>query len=84
MKNFKSSILSCEIFFSRILLVFGGLDGLEAAVEADESIECSKPEDLFKHYINVVPGQGSRTIRTEEAVLITLAAMKPLFESQSL
>ncbi|VDK48479.1 unnamed protein product, partial [Gongylonema pulchrum] len=67
-----------EINFSRILVVFGGLEGLEAAVEADESIGCSAPEQLFEHYVNSVPGQGSRTIRTEEAIPITLSRLRPL------
>ena len=31
---------------------------------------------LFNHYINVLPTQGSRTIRTEEAVLITLSGLR--------
>ena len=33
--------------------------------------------DLFDAYVNVCPGQGSRTIRTEEALLITLAMLGP-------
>lgn len=68
--------------FSRILLVFGGLEGLEAAVEADESIRESDPAQLFKHYLNSVPDQGSRTIRTEEAIPITLAAVKLKLDAQ--
>ena len=32
---------------------------------------------LFDHYINLCPGQGLRTIRTEEALLAGLAALKP-------
>lgn len=31
---------------------------------------------LFHEYINVAPNQGSRTIRTEEAILITLAGLE--------
>ncbi|VDK67908.1 unnamed protein product [Litomosoides sigmodontis] len=63
---------------NRILVVFGGLEGLEAAVEADKDIRCSTPEEVFEHYLNVLPGQGSRVIRTEEAIPITLAALRPL------
>uniref|UniRef100_A0A0R3RWM1 Methyltransferase C9orf114 homolog n=1 Tax=Elaeophora elaphi TaxID=1147741 RepID=A0A0R3RWM1_9BILA len=72
----KFEMPSCEK--NRILIVFGGLEGLEAAVEADESINCSTPEELFEHYLNVVPGQGSRIIRTEEAIPITLTALRPM------
>ncbi|VDO20307.1 unnamed protein product [Brugia timori] len=70
-----------EMSFSgknRILIVFGGLEGLETAVEADKNINCSTPEELFEHYLNVVPGQGSRIIRTEEAIPITLATLRPM------
>lgn len=67
---------------NRILVVFGGLEGLEAAVEADESINCSTPEELFEHYLNSVPGQGSRTIRTEEAIPITLSVLRSLICSE--
>ncbi|KAK6101196.1 putative RNA methyltransferase family protein [Brugia pahangi] len=63
---------------NRILIVFGGLEGLETAVEADKNISCSTPEELFEHYLNVVPGQGSRIIRTEEAIPITLATLRPM------
>ncbi|VDM95518.1 unnamed protein product [Thelazia callipaeda] len=61
---------------NRVLLVFGGLEGLEAAMKADDSIKFSNPEELFEYYLNVVPGQGSRTIRTEEAIPIALAALR--------
>jgi predicted SPOUT superfamily RNA methylase MTH1 len=32
---------------------------------------------LFDAWVNLVPGQGSRTIRTEEAVEFGLCALKP-------
>ena len=50
--------------------------GLEAALEADTELEVTNPKDLFDKYINVCPDQGSRTIRTEEAVLITLSSLR--------
>ena len=37
---------------------------------------------LFDQYFNVVPDQGSRTIRTEEAVLITLSAMSDKLQAE--
>lgn len=60
--------------------MFGGLKGLEASLESDEKLQISDPTLLFDQYINTCPGQGSRTIRTEEAILITMAAIKPLVE----
>ena len=58
------------------LIVFGGLQGIEAMLENDET--CTKSiEDLFHMYLNTCTDQGCRTIRTEEAMLITLAVLKP-------
>lgn len=47
------------------LVVFGGLQGLEAGVDADPNLEVAEPSVLFDLYLNTCPGQGSRTIRTE-------------------
>lgn len=69
------SVESKSLKFNHMLIVFGGLLGLENAVENDENLTVDDPSLLFDHYFNVVPQQGSRTIRTEEAVLITLAAL---------
>ncbi|KAL7673558.1 hypothetical protein ACOME3_008413 [Neoechinorhynchus agilis] len=55
---------------SRILIVFGGPDGLERLGFDARS---------FNRYVNVLPnGQGTRTIRTEEAVSIVLASIVPM------
>jgi predicted SPOUT superfamily RNA methylase MTH1 len=63
------------------LIVFGGLGGLEVAAAADEDlankgIDKRNVSELFDHYVDICPGQGSRTIRTEEAVLIALAQLR--------
>ncbi|XP_066934305.1 putative methyltransferase C9orf114 [Clytia hemisphaerica] len=63
--------------FNHLLIVFGGLKGLELSLESDETLHESDVGLLFDHYINSCPDQGSRTIRTEEAVLITLSALRP-------
>ncbi|KAL3214434.1 hypothetical protein MRX96_034903 [Rhipicephalus microplus] len=63
--------------FEHVLVVFGGLKGLEAALEADEALDVDDPEFLFNYYLNTCPSQGSRTIRTEEAILISLSALRP-------
>jgi predicted SPOUT superfamily RNA methylase MTH1 len=68
--------------FRHLLLVFGGVEGLEPVVAMDD--ELSELEDdmscLFDHYLNLCPNQGSRTIRTEEALLVGLSALKPHIE----
>eukprot|EP00903_Cladosiphon_okamuranus_P007158 g6950.t1 len=65
--------------FRHALVVFGGVQGIEATVDADESLHIpgSESSTLFDMWVNTCPGQGSRTIRTEEAVLITLARLRP-------
>jgi len=62
--------------FRHLLIVFGGVGGLEAAVEADPDLQTSNPGELFQSYLNVCPEQGSRTIRTEEALLVALATLR--------
>ncbi|XP_063792518.1 putative methyltransferase C9orf114 homolog isoform X2 [Pseudophryne corroboree] len=67
--------------FRHALVVFGGLKGLEASVDSDQNLDIQEPGILFNHYLNTCPGQGSRTIRTEEAILISLATLKPRIEA---
>ncbi|XP_043914057.1 putative methyltransferase C9orf114 homolog [Protopterus annectens] len=63
--------------FSHALIVFGGLHGLEASVECDQNLHITNPGILFDLYLNTCPSQGSRTIRTEEAILISMSALRP-------
>lgn len=66
------------------LIVFGGVAGLEAAAAADpalheQGVYASNVGDLFDYWVNVLPGQGSRTIRTEEAVWLGLMGLRDLY-----
>lgn len=61
--------------FTHALIVFGGVEGLEAAIEADSQLQASHPLDLFHFYNNTCLLQQVRTIRTEEAVLISLCVL---------
>ncbi|GFR62570.1 chromosome 9 open reading frame 114 [Elysia marginata] len=67
--------------FKHAIIVFGGLKGLEASVEADDEVQTDDPSEIFQHYVNVCPHQGSRTIRTEEALLIAMSALSPKIKS---
>lgn len=71
--------------FQHALIVFGGVAGIEECVDADESFKLpgSESRKLFDMWVNVCQFQGSRTIRTEEAVLITLAKLSPLLAADS-
>ncbi|KAF7856095.1 hypothetical protein EAF04_010049 [Stromatinia cepivora] len=67
--------------FKHLLVVFGGVAGLEVAVKNDEELQklgVTDAKDVFDRWINVCPGQGSRTIRTEEAVWIGLMGLRRL------
>ncbi|KAI9712261.1 MAG: hypothetical protein M1828_001704 [Chrysothrix sp. TS-e1954] len=65
--------------WKHLLIVFGGLAGLEIAVFNDPDL-CVKgiqdPGELFDGYVSILQGQGSRTIRTEEALYIGLARLQ--------
>ncbi|XP_017865294.1 PREDICTED: putative methyltransferase C9orf114 [Drosophila arizonae] len=71
-----------SIGYNHALIVFGGLQGLEEALANDEKLTVDDPQLLFDHYINVLPKQGSRTIRTEEALLIAMAALQEKLQPQ--
>ncbi|BBN06250.1 methyltransferase [Marchantia polymorpha subsp. ruderalis] len=62
--------------FKHLLIVFGGVTGLEHSLKEDDNLEIEEVSYLFDRYINVCPDQGSRTIRTEEAILIALQFFK--------
>lgn len=67
------------ILFRHILIAFGGLSGLEAALESDESLRISDIRSLFDHYINTCPEQGSRIIRTEVCIAIVIIVTNVCF-----
>ncbi|XVF63179.1 hypothetical protein PTKIN_Ptkin09bG0067500 [Pterospermum kingtungense] len=58
--------------FRHLLIAFGGLSGLEKSVEEDHKLKGKNVRDIFDMYLNTCPHQGSRTIRTEEALFISL------------
>ena len=59
---------SCVHACSHALVVFGGVQGLETSLDADDSLDIDEPSLLFDHYLNTCPQQGSNTIRTEVRV----------------
>jgi predicted SPOUT superfamily RNA methylase MTH1 len=72
--------------FKHLLIVFGGPRGLEFAAMNDPdltgmSISGGRTKELFDHWVNVLPNQGSRSIRTDEAMLIALAGLRGLWDS---
>lgn len=75
-KGSSVDVFECPVF-NHMLILFGGLQGLEIAIESDPILETEDPHVLFDFYLNTLPEQGSKTIRTEEAILITLASIRP-------
>jgi len=63
-----------------LLIVFGGVRGLEFALENDQELDVDDVSLCFDHYVNTCVKQGSRTIRTEEAILVSLSALQPFIE----
>lgn len=67
--------------FNHLLIVFGGVAGLEVAVKNDPELSrlgVTEAKEVFDRWVDVCPGQGSRTIRTEEAVWIGLMGLRRL------
>ena len=66
--------------FKHLLVLFGGVAGLEVAVKNDHVLgrQGVQAKNVFDRWVNVCPGQGSRTIRTEEAVWIGLTGLRKL------
>lgn len=47
-----------SIAYNHALIVYGGLQGLESALESDDKLDVEDPSLLFDHYLNTVPCQG--------------------------
>ena len=65
--------------FKHCLIVFGGIEGIEGMLDDDEhaNMKGDDVNGMFDVYVNTCVGQGLRTIRTEEAIMITLSVLKP-------
>lgn len=71
--------------WQHLLLVFGGVAGLESALAADTELQSAgvtQVKEMFDRWVNLVPAQGSRTIRTEEAIWLGLMGTRSLAESR--
>ncbi|KAK5046641.1 hypothetical protein LTR84_007402 [Exophiala bonariae] len=71
--------------YRHVLVAFGGVAGLETAGKNDldlglMGISGANVQELFDHWVNVLPNQGSRTIRTEEAIWLGLMGLRGFVE----
>ncbi|EGX93514.1 deoxyribose-phosphate aldolase 2 [Cordyceps militaris CM01] len=72
--------------FQHLVVVFGGPRGIELAADHDPALAAMhirgpRTRELFDHWVDVLPGQGSRAIATDEAVPIALMGLRGLWES---
>ncbi len=73
-------ILAALTWEDQISILFGSPgEGLNEILAR----EGAKPEDFADVVVNMIPGQGTATVRTEEAVAITLAIMRAIEISSS-
>lgn len=47
-----------SLSYNHAIIVFGGLQGLESALDNDDKLNINDPSLLFQNYLNVVPNQG--------------------------
>lgn len=69
--------------YKHLLIAFGGVAGIETAIRNDPQpremdIRPNDAGKLFDYWLNLLPGQGSRTIRTEEAIWLGLTSLRGL------
>ncbi|KAE9420265.1 hypothetical protein Angca_009516, partial [Angiostrongylus cantonensis] len=68
-----ASVFINTMNFIKILLVFGGVSGVDAALEAEETLRESCAEEAFDCLINSLPYKGTNSERVEENVFVTLS-----------
>ena len=78
-ENYKNAEKKKKKDFKHCLIIFGGISGIEGMMNDDEhnNINSKNIAENFDLYLNTCMNQGLRTIRTEEAILISLAVIRP-------
>jgi methyltransferase len=76
-----------KVTFSHMLVVFGGPRGIEYATMNDEDlaekgISARNAKELFDHWVNILPSQGSRTIRTDEAMFMAMQGLSGIWNEK--
>ena len=79
-ENYRTANFAKKKDFKHCLIIFGGISGIEGMMIDDEHNQINSKENIEKNfdlYLNTCMNQGLRTIRTEEAILISLAVIRP-------
>jgi predicted SPOUT superfamily RNA methylase MTH1 len=68
--------------FKHLLIVLEGTEGLEECVENDQDLAMSGVDTakLFDAFVRTCPSDGSRSIRTEESLAISLTKLAPFID----
>ncbi|KAI9325032.1 putative RNA methyltransferase-domain-containing protein [Zopfochytrium polystomum] len=77
-----NDVLSSLGAFEHALVVLGGMKGIEYTVECDESLPAGDCVDVFDHYVKPSIHLGSRVVRPEENLLISLTSLGPLLHER--
>jgi predicted SPOUT superfamily RNA methylase MTH1 len=78
-------VLPIPSSWRHMVIVFGGVAGLEVALKADKDLTSkgvTEARDVFDYWVNLVQQQGSRTIRTEEAVWLGLMGLRSVVQER--
>jgi len=60
------------------VVYFGGLEGIEGIIDEEAgTLQAKDAKSLFNMYLNTCPGQGTMSIRTEEAILVSMSGILP-------
>lgn len=62
--------------FDHLLLVFGCFNGLEHCFKKDKKLKKSEAHEKFNLYLSTCPRGGTRSVQTEDALLITLTHLQ--------
>ena len=79
-ENYRNANYEKKKDFKHCLIIFGGISGIEGMMIDDEHNQINSKDNVGKNfdlYLNTCMNQGLRTIRTEEAILISLAVIRP-------
>lgn len=63
--------------FKHALVFFGGLNGVEGTIGDLETDTNLKPKEIFDENVNCLTEIGTRSIRTEEMLLVSLGQLVP-------
>lgn len=59
-----------------LLVAIGGPGGLEGCLASDKRLQKSTVTDVFDVILNTCPGGGSRSVRGEEAALVSMGFLQ--------